>query len=291
MSLNSLLHGSTDQMNILTTVRLPRTISLILAGGMLAISGRVMQHMMHNKFVSASSIGMMDSARLGILVAMLLFPASSLFVKSTFAFIFAFIASLAFISLSRLLPKGDALILPLTGIMFGNVIGSISIFFAYQFQIVQNLSSWLQGNFSLVMKGNYELIYFTVPVFLILYLLAYRITVLGLGDDTAQGLGVDTRLLQFVVLLLIALGTSSVLIMVGSIPFLGIVIPNLVSMKYGDHLKNTLNLTWIYGSIFLIICDIIARTVIKPYEVSVSLVVGILGGGLFLSLLLRRFHK
>ncbi|WP_173861966.1 ABC transporter permease [Floricoccus penangensis] len=291
ITIDGILHGDSQQLMMLNKVRLPRTISLILAGGMVSISGKVMQHMMQNKFVSAGTIGMMDSARLGILVAMLFFPASTILLKSTFAFIFAFISSLTFLALSRLLPKGDEMILPLAGIMYGNIIGSVAIFFAYQFQIIQNLSSWLQGNFSTIMKGQYELIYLTVPVFIALYLMAYKITVLGLGDEVAASLGMNYKLIQLIVLVLVSLGSSSVLIMVGSIPFLGIIIPNLVSILYGDHLKNTLNLIWIFGSIFLVVCDILSRTLIAPYEIPVSVIVGSLGGAMFIFFLLRRMRK
>ncbi|WEV45763.1 iron chelate uptake ABC transporter family permease subunit [Streptococcaceae bacterium ESL0687] len=290
INMEGVLSGDKNQLMVFSKVRVPRTISLILAGGMISLSGKIMQHMMQNKFVSAGTIGMMDSARLGILIAMLIFPGSTMLLKSSFAFVFAFLGSLAFLALSRMLPKGDEMILPLAGIMFGNIIGSVATFFAYQFQIVQNLSSWLQGNFSMVMKGQYELIYVTVPVFIAIYILAYQITVLGLGEDMAASLGINHKFLIPLVLVLVSLGSTSVLIMVGSIPFLGIIIPNLVSLMYGDHLKNTLNQTWMSGSIFLVVCDILSRTIIAPYEIPVSVIVGTLGGGIFLFFLYRRIR-
>lgn len=288
VSLTGLLHGDSMQWLLFFKTRIPRTISVILAGGMLSISGRIMQHMMQNKFVSAGTIGMMDSARLGILIVMILLPSSSMLLKASVAFIFAYIGVLFFLSLSRMLPKADPLILPLTGVMFGNVIGAIALFFAYQFQLVQNMSSWLQGNFATVMEGSYELIYVTIPVFIILYFLGYQITVAGLGEELAMSLGLNYRTLQFIVFALVALGSSAVLIMVGNIPFLGVVVPNLVSLIYGDHLKKTMGVTVIFGSVFLLVCDLLARIVIAPYEVPVSIVVGIIGGAFFLFLLIRR---
>ncbi|KAF1306003.1 iron chelate uptake ABC transporter family permease subunit [Enterococcus saccharolyticus] len=288
VSVSGLMQGDELQWLLLVKTRVPRTISLILAGGMLSVCGKIMQHLMQNKFVSAGTIGMMDSARLGILLVMLLFPNSSTLLRAGVAFIFAYIGVLFFLSLSRILPKGDPMILPLTGVMFGNIIGAVASFFAYQFQLVQNLSSWLQGNFSTVMEGNYELIYVTVPVFIILYLLAYQMTVAGLGEELSTSLGMNYQLLQFIVFALVALGSSSVLIMVGNIPFLGVVVPNLVSLFYGDHLKNTMSITVIFGSVFMLICDILSRVLIAPYEIPVSVVVGMIGGGLFLFLLVRR---
>lgn len=288
VTLSGILSGDPLAWLLLSQTRLPRTISLVLAGGTLGVCGMIMQHMMQNRFVSANTIGMMDSARLGILLVMLFLPDSSILLRSGVAFLFAYAGVLLFLHLSRWLPKKDPMILPLTGVMFGNIVGSLASFFAYQFQLVQNVSSWLQGNFSTVMQGSYELLYITVPVFFLLYYLAYQITIAGLGETMAKNLGVEYGRLQLVVFALVALASSSVLIMVGNLPFLGVVVPNLVSLFYGDHLKDTLGMTAIIGSIFLLICDIIARLVIAPYELPVSVVVGVLGGACFLFLLIRR---
>lgn len=288
VTLSGILSGDPLAWLLLSQTRLPRTISLVLAGGTLGVCGMIMQHMMQNRFVSANTIGMMDSARLGILLVMLFLPDSSILLRSGVAFLFAYAGVLLFLHLSRWLPKKDPMILPLTGVMFGNIVGSLASFFAYQFQLVQNVSSWLQGNFSTIMQGSYELLYITVPVFFLLYYLAYQITIAGLGETMAKNLGVEYGRLQLVVFALVALASSSVLIMVGNLPFLGVVVPNLVSLFYGDHLKDTLGMTAIIGSIFLLICDIIARLVIAPYELPVSVVVGVLGGACFLFLLIRR---
>lgn len=288
VSITGLLEGDEIERMLFIKTRFPRTISLILAGGMLSVGGKIMQHLMQNKFVSEGTIGMMDSARLGILIVMIFLPNSSVLTRSLAAFVFAYVGVLIFLSLSKVLPKGDPMILPLTGVMFGNIIGAIATFLAYQFQVVQNVSSWLQGNFATVMEGSYELIYVTIPVFILLYFLGYQITIAGLGSELSINLGLNHQRLQWIVFALVALGSSSVLLMVGAIPFLGVVVPNLVSLFYGDHFKNTMGLTAIFGAIFLLVCDIIARVLIAPYEIPVSVVVGVIGGALFLFLLMRR---
>lgn len=288
VSITGLLEGDEIERMLFIKTRFPRTISLILAGGMLSVGGKIMQHLMQNKFVSEGTIGMMDSARLGILIVMIFLPNSSVLTRSLAAFVFAYVGVLIFLSLSKVLPKGDPMILPLTGVMFGNIIGAIATFLAYQFQVVQNVSSWLQGNFATVMEGSYELIYVTIPVFILLYFLGYQITIAGLGSELSTNLGLNHQRLQWIVFALVALGSSSVLLMVGAIPFLGVVVPNLVSLFYGDHFKNTMGLTSIFGAIFLLVCDIIARVLIAPYEIPVSVVVGVIGGALFLFLLMRR---
>ncbi len=288
VSITGLLEGDEIERMLFIKTRFPRTISLILAGGMLSVGGKIMQHLMQNKFVSEGTIGMMDSARLGILIVMIFLPNSSILTRSFAAFVFAYVGVLLFLSLSKVLPKGDPMILPLTGVMFGNIIGAIATFLAYQFQVVQNVSSWLQGNFATVMEGSYELIYVTIPVFILLYFLGYQITIAGLGSELSTNLGLNHQRLQWIVFALVTLGSSSVLLMVGAIPFLGVVVPNLVSLFYGDHFKNTMGLTAIFGAIFLLVCDVIARVLIAPYEDPVSVVVGVIGGALFLFLLMRR---
>lgn len=288
ISLTKLFQWDSQQQLVLLTTRLPRTISLVIAGSTISISGLIMQHLTQNKFVSPSTAGTMDSARLGILVVMILFPSAPLLFRSFIAFLFAFGGTLIFIFLTRFLPAKNQVMIPLIGVMFGNIIGSVATFFAYQFQLVQNMSSWLQGNFSTVMKGNYELLYLTIPLLIITYLFAYRFTVVGMGEDMATNLGLNYQRIQLFGLGIVALSSAVVLIMVGNIPFLGVIVPNLVSMRYGDHMKNTLAITAIGGSIFLLACDILARVVIAPYEIPVSVVVGVLGSFIFIALLMRR---
>lgn len=288
ISLTQLFQWDSQQQLVLLTTRVPRTISLVIAGSTISISGLIMQHLTQNKFVSPSTAGTMDSARLGILVVMIFFPSAPLLFRSFIAFLFAFVGTLIFIYLTRFLPAKNQVMIPLIGVMFGNIIGSLATFFAYQFQLVQNMSSWLQGNFSTVMKGNYELLYLTIPLLIITYLFAYRFTVVGMGEDMATNLGLNYQRIQLFGLGIVALSSAVVLIMVGNIPFLGVIVPNLVSMRYGDHMKNTLAITAVGGSIFLLACDVLARVVIAPYEVPVSVVVGVLGSFIFIALLMRR---
>lgn len=288
LMIHALLYGDSQQWLIVATTRLPRTISLILAGATMSICGLIMQHLTQNKFVSPTTAGTMDSARLGILLVMLFLPSASTAIRTLAAFIFAFLGTMVFLGLSRLLPTKDPIFLPLLGVMFGNVVGSLATFFAYQFQLIQNMSSWLQGNFSLVTKGSYELLYLTIPLFFIIYYFAYFFTVVGLGEDVAVNLGINYSLVQTLGIGLVSAASSLVLIMVGTVPFLGVIVPNIISLTYGDHIKQTIWITSLYGSLFLLICDIISRIVIAPYEVPVSLTVGIIGSLIFIYLLVRR---
>lgn len=287
IQLMDLFHFKGQSTQLFFATRLPRTICLVLAGATSSICGLIMQHLAQNKFVSPTTAGTMDSARLGILVAMLFLPNASLLLRSFTAFLFAFVGTFLFLFFVRAFPQKNQLMLPLIGIMLGNIIGSVATFFAYQFQLIQNMSSWLQGNFATVIRGDYELLYLTIPLLIVIYFFAYRFTIVGLGESFAVNLGIDYKKMQLLGIGLVSLASAVVLIMVGSIPFLGVIIPNITARLYGDQVHKTIGVTALLGSIFLLFCDIIARIVIYPYEVPVSVIVGIIGAIIFLYLLIR----
>lgn len=291
LSITDLFKLDDTQALVLWSTRIPRTVSLIIAGATSAVCGLIMQHLTQNKFVSPTTAGTMDSARLGILIAMVFFPNSSTLLRSFIAFIFAFLGTVLFIQLIQRLPQKNQVMVPLIGLMFGNIVGSIVTFFAYQLELVQNMSSWLQGNFSIVSRGGYELIYLTIPLLIIAYFYAYQFTIAGMGEDMATGIGVNYQLIQLFGLGLVALSSSLILVTIGGLPFLGVVVPNIISLFFGDQMKQTIWLTAGAGSCFLIVCDILSRVVIAPYEVPVSLTVGVIGSFLFIVLLLKGARK
>lgn len=138
------------------------------------------------------------------------------------------------------------------------------------------------------MKGRYELLYISVPVIILAYLFANRFTVAGMGEEFSKNLGMSYRSIVNIGLILTSLVTVTVILTVGMIPFLGLIVPNIVSLFKGDHLQRTLPHTAIVGAIFLLVCDILGRIIIFPYEISISLIVGVIGSAIFLYMLLRR---
>ena len=291
ISIGDIFHLDETQKLVLWSTRVPRTVSLIIAGATSSVCGLIMQHLTQNKFVSPTTAGTMDSARLGILVAMVFFPNGSTLSRSLVAFLFAFMGTMLFVQLIQRLSHKDQVMVPLVGLMFGNIIGSVVTFFAYQLQLIQNMSSWLQGNFATVTRGGYELIYVTVPLLILAYLYAYHFTIAGMGRDLATGIGLNYQVVQLFGLAIVSLASSIILVTIGGLPFLGVIVPNIVSLYYGDQMKTTLWLAAGAGSLFLILCDILARVVIQPYEVPVSLVVGVIGSIIFILLLLKGAKK
>ncbi|BFU59261.1 MULTISPECIES: ABC transporter permease [Rodentibacter] len=291
VNLQGLLNFEGNQWQIFAISRVPRLISILIAGASLGICGLVMQQLSRNRFVSPTTAGTMDSARLGILIVMLFFPSASMLLKTGIAVAVSFLGTLLFMLILSHLKFKDTIFVPLVGIMFGNIISAITAFIAYQQDVLQNLSGWLQGDFSLVMAGRYELLYFSIPMLAIAYLFANRFSIVGMGKDFAVNLGLNYNLVLYVGLLIVSVVSSIIIISVGVIPFLGLIIPNIVTLYLGDNLKKVLSHTALLGAIFVLFCDILGRAVIYPYEISINVVVGVFGSGIFLFLLLKRYRN
>ena len=277
-----------EETEIFLISRVPRLVSILLAGAGMSITGLIMQQLSRNKFVSPTTAGTLDATRLGILVSMLFFANASMIEKMAIAFAFALAGTFIFMQILERIKFKDAIFIPLVGLMFGNILSSVSTFFAYKADVIQNMSAWLQGDFSMIMKGRYELLYISIPVLVIAYLYANRFTVAGMGEDFSKNLGLAYKRVVNIGLVLVALITATVVLTVGMIPFLGLIIPNIVSIFKGDHLQKTLPHTALLGAIFLLAADILGRLLIYPYEIPISLMVGVIGSGIFLYLLFRR---
>ncbi|WP_062201379.1 ABC transporter permease [Massilibacterium senegalense] len=279
---------SPDQLHILLTSRVPRLVSIIIAGMSMSIAGLMMQQLSRNKFVSPTTAGTVDAASLGIVVSLLIFTTASPLQKMTVAFLFSLAGTFIFMKILDKIKFKDAIFIPLVGLMFGSVVSSITTFFAYKYDLIQNMTSWLQGDFSMIMKGRYELLLISLPVLLVAYLFANRFTIAGMGEEFAVNLGLNYKRVVNIGLIIVALITSLVVLTVGMIPFLGLIIPNIVAIYNGDNLKKNLSHTALLGAVFVLFCDILGRIIIYPYEISIGVMVGVIGSGIFIYLLMRR---
>lgn len=287
VSLDGLFQGGEMEVLVMALSRIPRLLSILMTGMALSISGLIMQQITRNKFVSPTTAGTMDSARMGILFAMIILPAATTIEKMITAFGFALAGTFLFMYILGKIKAKNVIIIPLVGMMLGNLIDSVTTFFAYRFELVQNVNSWLQGSFSMVTKGRYEIIFITLPLLGTAWLYANKFTIAGMGEDFARNLGLNYRLVVNIGLALVALISSAVLVTVGNIPFIGLIIPNIVTMVRGDHVRNNLVTTALLGAAFVLGCDILGRVLIWPYEISISLTAGVIGSIIFLFIILR----
>ncbi|NOH71051.1 iron chelate uptake ABC transporter family permease subunit [Vibrio pectenicida] len=275
----------------ITASRLPRLAALILTGAGLAMCGVILQHIVRNRFVEPGTTGGLDAAKLGILVSIVLLPSSDKIERMIFAVILCFTASLIYIAIVRKIKFSNSALVPVIGLMFGSVLSALAEFYAYQNNILQSMSGWLIGDFSKVVQGHYEIIYLILPITLLTYLYAHRFTVMGMGEDMASNLGVNYGATAALGLILVSITVAVTVVTVGAIHFVGLVIPNLVALKYGDHLKNTLPIVALGGASLLIVCDIVSRLVIFPFEVPIGLTASALGGVMFLVLLIKGANR
>lgn len=288
ISITDIMQWNQGKMNIIILTRLPRLISIVVAGVGMSVGGVIMQQISNNKFVSPSTAATVDSAKLGVLVSMLLFSSATLMQKMITAFIFALLGTFVFMKILKTIKMKNVVFIPLVGIMVGNVIGSMTDFFAYKNNLVQSMGTFLQGDFSMIIKGNYELLYLTIPLLILALLYANKFTIIGMGEDISSNLGINYNKVANIGVIIVALISALVVITVGNIPFIGLIVPNIVSMFKGDNLSKNIWDTALFGAIFVLACDIIGRLVIHPYEVPISLTVGVTGSIIFLYLIFRR---
>ena len=282
------LEWSGDAWLTLTASRLPRLAALVLTGVGLSVCGVILQHLVRNKFVEPATSGGLDAAKLGILLSLALVPAASVPVRMLFALVICFAAGLGFVLLIRRIQFKNTVLVPVIGLMYGGVLSAIAEFYAYRHNIMQSMQGWLLGDFSRVVQGSYEIIYLILPNVALTYLYAHRFTLVGMGEGMATSLGLNYPATVALGLLLVAVTVSATVISVGAIPFVGLVIPNLVALRYGDNLGRTLPIVALSGASLLLACDILGRVLIYPFEVPIGLTAGSVGGVLFLALIIWR---
>ncbi|WP_187374469.1 MULTISPECIES: ABC transporter permease [Gracilibacillus] len=282
------IRGKEDGMEMFFITRIPRTAALMLTGAAMAMSGLVMQLITQNRLVEPTTTGTIEWAGLGLLFVYLLFPAPSLVLRMTGAIIFSFIGTMVFFLFLRRVKLRSSLIVPIIGIMLGAVISAFSTFMGLVFQMSQNVETWFVGSFASIQVGRYEYLWLIVVVTFLIFIYANRLTLAGLGEDVTTSLGVSYNKIILIGTGLIAFAVGIVAAVIGNLPFLGLIVPNIVSMFRGDNLRSNLPWVCVSGIGALTIADIISRTVIMPFEVPVSLILGTVGAIVFIVILLRR---
>lgn len=273
---------------VLWVSRLPRTIALVLAGAALAVCGLLMQLLVRNRFVEPSTVGTTEAAGLGLVVITLLVPGSPLMVKMVTAALFALAGTWLFLRVVRLMPVREPILVPLIGLMLGGVISAMTTFLAFHHDLLQTLNTWMTGDFSGVLQGRYELLWLVAGLVVIAFVAADRFTVAGMGETFSANAGLDHRSVLAVGLAIVSVVSAVVVVTVGVIPFLGLIVPNVVSALVGDNARRGLPWVALLGSGLVLACDIVGRLVRHPYEIPVGTVMGVLGAVFFLHLLLRR---
>lgn len=276
-----------DGIDMFSITRVPRTIALVLAGAAMAMCGLVMQMLTQNRFVSPTTTGTTEWAGLGLLFVMIVFPGATVMGRMVGAVVFSFVGAMVFFFFLQRVSLRSSLIVPIVGIMLGAVVSAVSTFVALQTDMLQQLGVWFAGSFTSVYKGQYEVLWVVLLVVVGVFLLADRLTLAGLGEDFATSVGMNYRRIVLVGTVMVAIAVGVVTVVVGNLPFLGLIVPNIVSMIRGDDLRSNLPWVCLVGIATVAACDLLARTLISPFEIPVSVVLGIVGAIVFVVLIVR----
>lgn len=283
--------GSEDGWAMFRTTRVPRTIALVLAGAAMAMSGLIMQMLTQNRFVEPTTTGTTEWAGLGLLASFVFFPHGSVMARMLLAVAFAFVGTMVFFAFLRRVTLRSSLIVPIVGIMLGAVVSSISTFWALQTDLLQSLGVWFAGSFTSVIAGQYEVLWVVALVVVAVFFYADRLTAAGLGEDIAVSIGLNYNRIVFVGTALVAVASGVVTVVVGNLPFIGLIVPNIVSMVLGDDLRSNLPWVCLTGIGVVTVCDLIGRTIIAPFEMPVAVILGVVGAVVFVAMIVRQSRR
>lgn len=278
---------SDEQLHVLLGSRAPRTAAIVLAGASLSVAGVIMQLLVRNRFVEPSTTGTSESAALGLLLAAVLVPQMPMLGRLSLALIGAMGGTGLYLLILRRIPLHDAILPPLVGLIFSGIISAVASVLAYRLDLLPSLTQWTVGRFTGIIEGRWETLLLAAVALLYAYVAADRLTIAGLGEGLSSSLGLNYRRTLATGMGAVSLVSAVVVVTCGSLPFLGLVVPNIVSRFAGDRLRTSLPWVAVAGAIFLLLCDIFARTVVAPAEIPIGVVVGVVGGVLFIVLLLR----
>jgi len=287
IDIHSLISGDPQSQTILFSSRLPRLFAICLAGAGLSVAGLIMQQVCQNRFASPSTTGTIDCAMLGYIVSLVFLSGASQWVNLSVIFTFSVVGTLIFVRFLQTLKFQNTMLVPLIGIMYGNVISALATFIAYRFDLVQTMSAWTVANFSSVLQGNYEFLYLALPACIIAYYYASQFSAASVGESFAKNIGLDYTKIVLIGVVIVAILAATVVMIVGVIPFLGLIVPNLVALFMGDNMRR--NLPWVayWGIIMVLVCDVIGRVIIFPYEMPISMIISVFGGAVFIMLVLK----
>lgn len=280
---------------ILWEIRLPRTLAVIILGGALALAGYLLQTFFHNPIAGPFVLGISSGAKMVVALVMVFLMGKSIRVTSADMIVAAFVGamlSMGFVLLLSRRVKGISMLV-VSGVMIGYICSAITelvVIFADDADIV-NLHNWSQGSFSGMTWDNVKVMAVVAMLtFIAVFLLSKPLSAYQLGEGYAQNMGVNIRLLRICLVILSSVLSACIVAFAGPISFVGIATPHLVKKLLGTT-KPILMIPacFLGGSVFCLFCDLLARTVLAPTELSISTVTAIFGAPVVLWIMAK--HK
>ncbi|MFV0527293.1 MAG: FecCD family ABC transporter permease [Lachnospiraceae bacterium] len=273
--------------SVIWSVRLPRVLLAFVVGGMLSVSGAVMQSVLKNPLASSYTLGVSSGASLGAGIVILLgvsLPAVQMFAVPVMGFVFGLGTIFLAIGFATRLGGGlENNTIILTGMvisLFTNAL--VTLMSAIARQQVQRLILWQMGSFSL---KDWSTVLILLPVYVvgILFILHYNreLDMLTFGEEQAKAMGVPIKKIKWLLLVAAAALTGSAISFVGVIGFVDLVAPHIVRKSFGSSHRYVIPLSAMFGGTFMVICDLVARTVIPKQDLPVGAVTALIGAPFF----------
>jgi len=276
---------------IIIDIRLPRVLLAGLVGAALAVAGATYQGLFRNPLADPYLIGVAQGAALGAVVGFLLpWSATSFGLIPILAFLGALVAVAIVYSIARVGKTLPMTTLILAGVALGAFLASItSYLMIISGDKLHGIISWLMGRFSL---GNWGQVVMVTPYIvigvIIIWLYARPLNVMQLDEEQAQQLGINVERVKLILLAAATLITAAAVCFVGTIGFVGIIVPHAIRLIWGPDHRFLLPLTTLAGASLLVLADTAARTMLAPTEIPVGVITAFAGAPFFLYLLRRK---
>lgn len=291
-TLNILPQWTMTEQRVVLSIRLPRILIAALTGAGLSVAGAALQGIFRNPLVGPQIMGVSSGAALGGAIAIVLF--SSLMLTTTFAFMGGLLAMILVYFIGRYGGNTQVLMLILAGVVVGaffTALISLLTYFADPNSTLPTIVFWLMGSFATI--NYHKLLLVAFPVLfgiLLLLLLRFRINVLSLGDETAAAMGVVVEKTRWWVLIAVTLITAATVAVAGSIGWVGLVVPHIARMIVGPDHRKLLPVAAIFGAIYMIIIDTLARSATSA-EIPLGVLTALIGAPVFIWLLRKKQDK
>ena len=297
--INIIINGPNDgtSSNIIWNIRLPRILAAIILGGALSVSGFLLQTFFANPIAGPFVLGISSGAKLVVSLVMIYLLTLGRTISSAMMIVAEFVGamiSMGFVLLvSKKVKKMSMLVI--CGVMIGYICSAITDFlltFAEDSNIV-NLHNWSLGSFSGTSWDNISVMSIVVFVtFLLTFLMSKPISAYQMGEVYAQNMGVNIKLFRMILILLSSILSACVTAFAGPISFVGIAVPHIVKtmMKTAKPIL-IIPSCYLGGAVFCLFCDLIARTIFSPTELSISSVTAIFGAPIVIYMMVKRQSK
>ncbi len=288
------INDNTTAANIISEIRLPRALAAAMLGGALSVSGFLLQTFFNNPIAGPFVLGISSGAKMAVAFAMIIFLSAGTALNSAALITAAFVGSmlsLGFVLIISARVKKSSLLI-VSGIMIGYICSAVTDFavtFADDSNIV-NLHNWSMGSFSGISTRDIMAISVVVFIALIItFLLSKQIGAYSLGEVYAQNIGLNIRLFRTLLILLSSILSAVVTAFAGPVSFVGIAVPHLVKNIFGTAKPQIIiPASFLGGAVFCLFCDLIARTVFAPSELSISTVTAVFGAPTVIWIMIRR---